>query len=54
MLPRSFTLTDTTPYIASASHVYALTLPWGPTCPPLGPTSSISENTSNAGDKHDA
>ena len=36
----------------SASHEHALTLTWGPTCPLLNYTPSISENINNAGVTH--
>ena len=54
MVPHTFTLSDITPCTMSASHLHALTLPWGPICPPLGHNLSISANTSNAGDTHNA
>ena len=54
MLPRMLTTTYAMPCNASVSHVHALSLPWGPTCPPLGCTTSISISTSNNGDIHDA
>ena len=53
ILPKTFTLIDATLCTALASQLNALTLPGGPTCPPLGCT-PISEDTSNAGDTHDA
>ena len=54
MLPRTFTSTDATLCIALASYVHALGLPLGPTYTPLGSTPSITANTSNARDAHDA
>ena len=54
MLPRTLTAANAMLYTAPASYAHALSLPWGPTCPPLGCTPSILVNTSNNGDAHDA
>ena len=54
MLPRTFTITNTIPCNVSTSHEQSVTLHWGPTCSPLGHTPSISANTKNIGDAHNA
>ena len=54
MLPITLTVADALLYIATASYVHTLSLPWGPTNPPLGCTPSILVNTSNDGDAHNA
>ena len=54
MLSKILTIKNTMPCTVSASHFYALRLTWGPKCPPMCCTPSISANTSNARDAHNA
>ena len=53
-MPRICTLTNAMLCTVLASHVHTLTLTWGHTYPPLGHTSSILANTSNARDAYNA
>ena len=52
MLPKTLTAADATFCTAPESHVYALSMLWGPTYPLLGYTPSILKNTRNDRDAH--
>ena len=54
MLPRTFALIDAMLCTELASYVHVLSVPQGLVCPPLGYIPSISANTSNSRDAHDA
>ena len=54
ILPRTLTTTDAMPCTISASYVYALDPPQGPTHLPLGCTLSILVDTNNDGYAHNA
>ena len=50
MLPKTPTAVDDMLCTTLASHAYALSIPWGLTCPLLGCNPSTLTNTSNDGD----